>query len=99
MRRGDKGDICRVIRNRVEANLLGGSSPTGLLPESRASSKTRGSWVLENRDGIPRIPFKRFFLSPTFFFISFPIVWKKGFVDDIRIGFDEFLKLNSEAWI
>lgn len=31
--------------------------------------------------------------------MSVVIAWKKGFVDDIRIGFDEFLKLNSEAWI
>lgn len=77
MRRGDKGDICRVIRNRVEANLLGGSFPAGLLPESRASSKTSGrggGWVLENRDGIPWIPFKRSFLSFPNFFPVFPII-------------------------
>lgn len=77
MRRGDKGDICRVIRNRVEANLLGGSFPAGLLPESRASSKTSGrggGWVLQNRDGIPWIPFKRSFLSFPNFFPVFPII-------------------------
>lgn len=98
MRRGDKGDICRVIRNRVGANLLGGSFPAGLLPESRAKTREGVRGIVMEFVGFPlNVSFRFFRIFLFLAIISVAVVWKEDSILDassryfvLQINFNEF---------